>query len=297
MQFLAVIDWNVGPEIIQIGNFSLRWYPLMFIISFSAGLYMVRNWYKKEGKNDEELDWLLLAVLLGTIFGARLGHYIFYDPQLILQNPIEVFLPIELSPSEILGVKVPFKFVGFRGLASHGAVFGILLAIYFYARKFKQPFMWVVDRIAIPTAFAGGFIRLGNFFNHEIVGAVADNIPWAVRFKYHTDLLPRHPAQIYESICYFITFVILYKVYKKREAKTPYGLLFGLFMILIFGFRFLIEFFKAEQNANDVGVLNSIGLNIGQLLSIPMVLVGLYFLFVYAPGKGKRDMEQHLAKK
>lgn len=287
MSLLQVIEWNASPEIFRIGNFALRWYPLMFIISFTVGLYMVKKIYINEKKNVDELDWLLMAVLIGTIFGARLGHYVFYDWQLIFSNPLEVLLPIEITDSGI-------KFVGYRGLASHGAVFGILIAIYFYTNKFKQPFFWVVDRVVIPTAFAAVFIRIGNFFNHEIVGAVAENVPWAVKFKYHTDQLPRHPAQLYESICYLITFFIVYKTYQKTKERTPYGLLFGVFMILIFGFRFIVEFFKAEQNTNDVGVYQSIGLNIGQLLSLPMILVGLYFLFVYAPGKGKRDMQKYL---
>lgn len=290
MGLLQVIEWNTNPEIFNIGNFSLRWYPLMFIISFTVGLYMVRRMYKYENKNEEELDWLLMAVLLGTIFGARIGHYVFYDWQLIFSNPIEVFLPIEFTENGI-------RFVGYRGLASHGAVFGILLAIYFYAKKFNHPFLWVVDRVVIPTAFAAIFIRLGNFFNHEIVGAVAENLPWAVQFKYHSDQLPRHPAQIYESICYLITFLTVYAIYNKRKERTPHGLLFGVFMIMIFGFRLLVEFFKAEQNANDAGILESVGLNIGQLLSIPMILVGLYFLLVYAPKKGKKSMEKQLASR
>ena len=290
MGLLQVIEWNANPEIFTIGNFALRWYPLMFIISFSVGLYMVKGFYKDENKNVEELDWLLMAVLLGTIFGARIGHYLFYDWQLIFSSPLEVFLPIELTENGI-------RFVGYRGLASHGAVFGILLAIYFYSKKFNQPFLWVVDRVVIPTAFAAIFIRLGNFFNHEIVGAVAENVPWAVQFKYHSDQLPRHPAQIYESICYLITFITIYNIYKAKKERTPYGLLFGIFMVMIFGFRFIIEFFKAEQNANDAGVLESIGLNIGQLLSVPMVLVGLYFMFVYAPGKGKKHMQSYLSSR
>lgn len=289
MPIFLSIDWNAGPEIFKIGNFILRWYPLMFVIGFFVGLQIMTWVYNREGKNIKELDVLLAIMLFAAIFGARIGHYVFYDWQLIFTNPIEVFLPIEFTEKGL-------KFVGYRGLASHGAVFTILPALYWFSRKYKHNFMWLVDRIAITVAFTAIFIRIGNFFNHEIVGAVAENIPWAVRFKYHTDLLPRHPAQLYESFCYLITFITLYLIYKKGGAKIPYGKLFGLFMMMIFGARFIIEFLKAEQNANDTGVLDAVGLNIGQLLSIPMILVGLYFYFIYAPNKGKRDMEKALSK-
>lgn len=291
MSWLLAIDWNASPEIFKIGNFSLRWYPLMFVISFVIGVQIMTRIYNRENKNTEELDWLLFTMLIGTIVGARLGHYIFYDWQLIFQKPLEVFLPISMEPSEVFGIKLPFKFVGFSGLASHGAVFSILAVLWWYSRKFNHNYMWLVDRVVITVAFAAIFIRLGNFFNHEIVGSVAENVPWAVKFKYHTDQLPRHPAQLYESICYLITFLVLHFRYKKLGKKIPYGQLFGIFMVLIFGARFIIEFFKAEQNVNDVNTLSNFGLNIGQLLSIPMILVGIYFLLIYAPGKGKRDME------
>lgn len=291
MSLLLTIDWTASPEIFQIGKFAFRWYPLMFVISFVAGLNMVKKMYTREGKNIDELDWLLMAVLLGTIFGARIGHYVFYDPQLIFTNPIEVFLPIEFTDNGI-------KFTGYRGLASHGAVFGILIALYLYTRKFKHHFMWVVDRVVIPTAFAAIFIRLGNFFNHEIIGKpMSTKFPWATDFSLAAEdynaqgineVIYRHPTQIYESLCYLITFATLFIIYKKLGKKTPYGLLFGVFMIMIWGARFFIEFFKESQNANDDGILSTFGLNIGQLLSVPMVLVGLFFLLYYVPKIGKK---------
>lgn len=282
-----VIDWNVGPIIADLKFFQLRWYPLMFVISFLVGFQMVKGFFIREKKNIEELDWLLFAVLIGTILGARVGHYLFYDWQLFFSKPLEVFLPIEFTDSGV-------KFVGYAGLASHGAVFGIFIALYLYARKFNHHLFWVVDRVVVPTAFAAIFIRLGNFFNHEIVGAVADNIPWAVQFKYHTDQLPRHPAQIYESLSYLAIFVLLFFIYKKNAPRIAYGKLFGLFMMLIFGARFVIEFFKESQNYNDNNVLEAIGLNIGQLLSLPMIAVGAFMFFYYAPKWGKQAMQKDL---
>jgi len=285
MLFFA-IDWTYGPEIIP--NTPLRWYPLMFVIGFFVGLQIMTGIYKRERKNVKELDVLLAAMLLAAIFGARVGHYLFYDWQLIFSNPIEVFLPIEFTDGKV-------KFVGYRGLASHGAVFTILPVLYWFSRKYKHNFMWLVDRVVITVAFAAIFIRIGNFFNHEIVGAVAENIPWAVKFAHHSDQLPRHPAQLYESICYLFTFLFLYKMYQSKGPKIPYGKIFGWFMILIFGSRFLIEFLKAEQNANDEGILQSVGLNIGQLLSIPMIIVGLIILLWYVPKYGRKQMEKETA--
>jgi len=282
---LFAIEWNLNPELFRIGSFALSLYQLMFVLSFGAGVYFMRKIYQSERQDEEQLDWLLIAMIIGTVLGARIGHYAFYDWQEIFKNPIEVFLPIQLEGG--------FKFVGFRGLASHGAVFGILTALWLFSRKFKQPFLWITDRIAIPTAFAAIFIRLGNFFNHEIVGAQAD-VPWAVKFKYHTDQLPRHPSQIYESLSYLSVFLVLGFLYRKYGRKTPHGLLFGVFMTLIFGYRFILEFLKAAQNDNDTGILESVGLNIGQLLSIPMVLVGLYFWFIHSRKKGRIAMEEQI---
>ncbi len=287
MNIFEVIEWNVGPEIFRIGNFSLLWYPLMFVISFLVGVQIMTYIYKRENKNLEELDSLLLVMIFGAIIGARLGHYIFYDWQLIFQNPIEVLLPIEFTENGV-------KFVGYRGLASHGAVFSILALLYWFSKKYKHNYFWLVDRLVIPVAFAAILIRIGNFFNHEIVGEVAYNLPWAVQFKYHSDQLPRHPTQLYESFCYLITFITLFTMYRKGGKFIPYGKLFGLFMMMVFGARFCIEFFKEEQNLNDLGVFNQIGLNIGQLLSIPMILVGIYFYFIYSRSKGKQDMEREV---
>ncbi len=250
-----MIHWNADPEIFRIGFFALRWYSLFFMISFLIGIYIF-NWiYKRENKPVADIDHLLIYMLLGTVIGARLGHCLFYDPGYYLSHPIKILKVWE------------------GGLASHGAAIGILLALYLYSKKKKdQPFLWLTDRIVIVVALAGSFIRLGNLFNSEIIGAPT-HVPWAFIFE-RVDNIPRHPSQIYESLAYLIIFLILFFIYKKKGAATPKGYLFGLFLILVFGFRFFVEFLKAPQEPFE----QSLPLDMGQILSIPLVLLGVYLL-------------------
>jgi len=251
-----MIHWNVNPEIFRIGFFALRWYSLLFMLAFLVGLYIF-NWiYKRENKPVTDLDPLLIYMLLGTIIGARLGHCLFYDPGYYLSHPIKILMVWE------------------GGLASHGAAIGILIALYLYSLKKKdQPFLWLLDRIVIVVALAGSFIRTGNLFNSEIIGKPT-HLPWAFIFE-RVDNIPRHPTQIYEALVYFLIFLLLFFIYKKHGAKVKQGLLFGLFLILVFGFRFLVEFVKAPQEAFE----QSMALDMGQLLSIPLVLTGVYFIY------------------
>jgi len=182
MSLLQVIDWSYGPEIFPGTKFPLRWYPLMFVTGFFVGLQMMTSIYNREKKDIKELDVLLALMLFGTIIGARVGHFLFYEEG---YNIAEILLPVDLNQtSEVFGIKLPFKFTGFTGLASHGAIFTLLPILYWYSRKYKHNFMWIVDRIVITVAFTGIFIRIGNFFNHEIVGKQSD-VPWAVRFKHN----------------------------------------------------------------------------------------------------------------
>ena len=213
-----------------------------------------------ERRPEHYVDDLFIYVFIATLVGARLGHCLFYDPAYYLSHPLEILMIYK------------------GGLASHGATIGILLALYWYARKREQiTFLWLVDRVVIVIALAGGFIRLGNLMNSEIVGAPTD-VPWAFLFyndNQHADVVPRHPAQIYEAVAYFILFFLLYRMYNKREGRIAPGLFFGIFLTWIFGFRIFVERFKAVQVDWEVGL----PLNMGQMLSIPLVVIGLYLIW------------------
>ncbi len=231
----------------------------MFMLSFLLGYYLMRKMYIQENKPEKDVDAIFLFVFAGTILGARIGHCLFYDPAYYLSHPLEIFK------------------VWQGGLASHGAAIGILTAIYFYAKSRRyQTFLWTVDRVVIVVALAGFFIRVGNLFNSEIVGAPTD-VPWAFLFPlYENNPVPRHPTQIYEAAAYLIIFISLYKIYQQKKAKTEQGLLFGLFLICFFGFRFFVDFFKVIQ----VGWETTLPLHIGQFLSIPFVLIGIWLVLI-----------------
>jgi prolipoprotein diacylglyceryl transferase len=252
---LSYITWDVSREITSIGPLSLRWYGLLFALAFVFGFIILTRVYKLEKKPQSDLEQLSIYVILGTVIGARLGHCLFYDPAYYLSNPFEMLKVWE------------------GGLASHGAAIGILTALYLFAKKKKdQGMIWALDRLVIVVALGGALIRLGNLFNSEIIGMQTD-VPWAFIFT-SVDDIPRHPAQLYESIAYFISFGILYFIYLKKRETLKTGFLFGLFLIFIFGFRFFVEFIKEDQSAFEAGML----LNMGQILSIPFVLMGLYYL-------------------
>lgn len=257
----ASIYWNVSPEIIKLGPISLRWYGLLFASAFVFGYWVLLKVYTLEKKSQADLEQLSIYVILGTVIGARLGHCLFYDPVYYLSNPFEIIKVWE------------------GGLASHGAAIGILTAIYLLTKKQKDKSMlWILDRLVIVVALGGALIRLGNLFNSEIIGTPT-NLPWGFEFALATGLkdplTPRHPAQLYESIFYFISFFILRFGYYKTDKKIKQGYIFGLFLILIFGFRFLVEFIKKEQSAFEQGML----LDMGQILSIPFIAAGFYFMF------------------
>lgn len=253
---ISSIFWDVSPEIIKLGPFSLRWYGLLFALGFVFGYIILTKFYKLEKKPQADLEQLSIYVILGTVIGARLGHCLFYDPVYYLSNPLEMIKVWE------------------GGLASHGAAIGILTALYLLTKKQKDKTMlWILDRLVIVVALAAVLIRLGNLFNSEIIGKATD-VPWAFIFA-RVDDIPRHPAQLYESIFYLISFIILYFTYMKTQKKSKQGFIFGLFLVLIFGFRFFVEFVKENQSAFEQGLT----LNMGQILSIPFVIAGLYFIF------------------
>lgn len=215
--------------------------------------------YRKEKRSEDDLNDLIWYMILGTVIGARLGHCLFYNPAYYFANPLKILMVWE------------------GGLASHGAAIGILFSVYLYSkRKVKQPYLWLLDRIVITVALAAVFIRLGNLFNSEIVGRPTD-VPWAFIFpNAHVaePLVPRHPAQIYEALAYFIVFIVLVAIYKIRNGKIHHGFMIGSFMVLVFGFRFFVEFLKENQTYFEEGMF----LNMGQILSIPIVLAGIYLI-------------------
>jgi phosphatidylglycerol---prolipoprotein diacylglyceryl transferase len=263
MHHLSQIHWNINPEIFQIGSFGLRYYTLGFMLAFFLSYIILLRLFTREGKSQELLDKLTLYVFFGTILGARIGHCLFYEFDYYKDHLFEMILPFRNINGEL-------TFTGYQGLASHGGAIGVLLAVWLFSRKAKVTFLWVADRVVVVTALAGCLIRLGNFFNSEIIGTPSD-LPWAVVFE-RIDAVPRHPAQLYESIGYFLIFLLLRSLYKKYSGRP--GFLFGVFMISVFGLRFFAEFVKENQEAFEQGMV----LNMGQLLSIPFVLLGLYFI-------------------
>ena len=263
----GVLNWNVDPVIFMVtDSFPLKYYGALFACGLLLGYYFVRSIYKKEHLSVDNLDSLLVYVILGTILGARLGHCFFYEPDYFLQHPLEILLPIK----KVAGV---YKFVGFQGLASHGGTIGVLLAIILYCRKYKVKFLWLLDKMALGVPIAAAFIRLGNFMNSEIYGKPT-NGNWGVVFQ-RDDLIPRHPTQLYEAFSYLLIFGILFWMYKSERIKQANGLIFGSFLTLLFLARFLIEFFKENQESFE----NNMLINMGQILSIPFILIGLTLIF------------------
>lgn len=361
MTYLNYIIWNGSPEILNIGSFSLRWYGLLFALGFLISQQILYYIYKKEGKPEKDVDTLTIYMIVATILGARLGHVIFYQPELFIENPLSIILPFEFSPK--------FRFTGLQGLASHGGAFGILFALWLYARKRKpgQSYLQVLDRIVIVTALTGALIRFGNYFNSEIIGkptetnygvVFASNITELLKFdgyvedvdyvpvdtvtttgpykpikilvtfkqdesyteqqlanyiggrvqsmfsfntglvdhvyqegplryklgkegdRYqavlYTNVIPRHPSQLYESISCVLLFALLFWLWSRKKQDLATGSLFGIFLVVCFGLRFVYEFLKENQ----VGFEDELPLNMGQILSIPLVLAGFYILYL-----------------
>lgn len=278
---LAFIDWQPHIEAFQIGSFGVRWYALLWAIGLIAAYFIVKKLYKHQGISLDKFDPLFLYCFLGILIGARLGHCLFYEPEYYLgsvQGVIEMFLPVKILPDG------SWKYHGYAGLASHGGAIGCFLAMMIYAKRNYLRFMTVLDNVCIATPMTACCIRLGNLMNSEIIGRPTD-VSWA--FLFHTNdamvngvIVPRHPAQLYEALAYLLIFVLLVTVYWMRSgtsvqnARVGTGLYFGLCLTLIFTFRFFIEFIKKEQVDFEKGMM----LDMGQILSIPFVLVGLYFV-------------------
>lgn len=294
--------WNPS-EGIHIGSLNLRFYSLMFVVAFTLGWYIMKRIFINEKESLDKLDTLFVWAVLATLFGARLGHVFFYDWEYFRNHPLEILLPFKFEPT--------FQFTGFAGLASHGAAISMIIVMYFYGKKVvNKPLLWVLDRVVIPVACGAIFVRLGNFFNSEIVGKITKNETFGVKFvrDYYSpqdavdktqisnpdlaydaiatnpkfaDLLAavpmKHPAQLYEAFCYIFVFFFLLYLYWKTDTPRKHGLIFGTFLILLWTVRFIVEYVKESQG----GFENALGLfSTGQWLSVPFILVGLYYLFM-----------------
>lgn len=263
---LNYIHWDVNPEIINLWGFSLRYYGLLFVTGIILSIYVLKWIFNNEKIPIENLDKLSIYGIVGILLGARLGHCLFYEPAYYLDNPIEMFFPIRFLDEG--GI----KFTGYQGLASHGGVLGLIIALIIYARKTKQSIINTIDLIAVVAPLAGGFIRIANLMNSEIIGMPTSK-SWAFVFE-RVDNIPRHPAQLYEAIAYFSIFIIMIVLYKMKREKLKNGFLFGLAVVLIFIARFFIEFIKERQVAFE----ENLKLDMGQILSIPYILIGIGFI-------------------
>jgi prolipoprotein diacylglyceryl transferase len=273
---LMQIVWDVDPEIGGVGSVNLRYYGLLFVLGLWLGYQIVKRYYTKEGIELAKLDSLTTYIIIGTLVGARIGHCLFYDWAYYSQHLLEIIIPFQEGPDG-------WKFTGIAGLASHGGVLGVFIAIFLYQRKFPGSLLSVLDKVSVGAAVTAMFIRLGNLFNSEIIGKATGG-DWGFIFK-RVDDVARHPTQLYESGSYFLIFLLLFSVYPKK--KQSHGFVFGLFFVLLFIARFCIEFFKENQ----VNFEDGMSLNMGQWLSIPFILAGLSMMW-YASRKNSSSPAQ-----
>lgn len=299
-------DWNPITGIDIVGNFKLHFYSLMWVVAFVVGWYVMKRIFTKEKISLNYLDPLFIYTILATMIGARLGHVLFYQSELISEDFFSIFLPFKFKDG--------FEFTGFQGLASHGAAIGVIIGMYLYQKKHKfKPLLGILDRVVISVASGAVFIRIGNFINSEIIGKVVENKDFSLGVRFVQDYyyksqitqltgikdvqkaynavtdnpqfaellekVPyRHPAQLYESFCYVFVFLILWYFYSKTSKRDQTGFLFGLFLILLWTVRFFVEFVKEPQGDEYI---NWFDLQTGQWLSIPFILIGMYFMFIY----------------
>ena len=281
----AEITWTAHPVIFTIGAFALRWYALMFILGFFIGIKIMEWVYGREGLNPERVYYLFMACFIGTLVGARLGHCFFYDPAYYLANPLEIFKTWK------------------GGLASHGGTIGVILCVMWYANHDYLSKLWLLDRLSIAVAPVAALIRMGNLFNHEIYGHET-TLPWGTRFVQNIHAWeqgadpifcnPSHPTQIYEALAYLCVFFLCWYLYKFTQAGRHRGVIFGAFLVGIFTPRFFIEFLKNVQEAFEEGML----LDMGQLLSIPFILLGIYLIWrgLKSPAVDTPLQQNHKAK-
>lgn len=275
-----ILNWNLDPTIFWItDSFPLKYYGLLFVSGLLLGYAIEKYIFNKENISLEVLDKLLIYIIIGTVLGARLGHCIFYEFEYFFNHPLEILLPIQK-------IGDGYKFTGFRGLASHGGTIGVFIAIVLFCKKQKIDLLWILDRVAIAVPVSAAFIRLGNFMNSEIYGKPTDGT-WGVVFQ-RDDLIPRHPTQLYEAFSYFLIFGIMFFLYKSKKVSKVNGILFGIFMILLFSARFIIEFFKENQESFE----SQMPINMGQILSIPFILSGLILVIWKANSTSFKQKEK-----
>lgn len=312
MHFLGLI-WNPNETLFKIGFLQIKYYNLLWITAFALGWFIMKRIFTSEKKTIEQLDSLFIYTVLATMLGARLGHVFFYDWPYYQNHIAEILLPIrESAGSTLFGLINGYEFTGFTGLASHGAAIGVIIGMYLYTRKFPEfKLLWILDRIVIPVSIGAFCVRLGNFFNSEINGKITDGsfifatkfirdsddmhpskalaitkektvnaaynaIENKAQFSEYLNQIPyRHPAQLYEGVCYIFLFILLYYLYWKTDKKDKLGYLFGLFLVLLWTIRFFVEFVKKSQGGFEetLGLLST-----GQWLSIPFIIIGLYFM-------------------
>ncbi len=277
MNFLS-ITWD--PSLgIDLGFFTIRWYSLMFVAAFIMGLRLMKKIYIEENINLEKLDTLFMYTFISMLVGMRFGEVFFYSWDYYKNNLLEIILPIKRAAGEsaIFGLLEGWKFTGYTGFASHGAAIAIILAMYWYSRKhLNKSLLFILDRMSIVCALGAAFVRIGNFFNSEIYGKPTGSNLGVIFKNSDAEMLPRHPTQLYEALCYLILFFVLWKFYWKTDKKEKTGFLFGLFMIGLWSARFFIEFFKEAQVDGREDWIFS--LNTGQVLSIPLILIGLWLV-------------------
>jgi prolipoprotein diacylglyceryl transferase len=264
---IQAINWNPSPILFEIGPIAIRYYSLMFVIAFLLGIFVEKKLYKNDGVSEELVDSLFIYAAISILLGARLGDVFFYSWDYYKDHLVEILLPIKLNP---------FRFTGFQGLASHGATIGMIVAMFIFQKK-KLPqksILWILDRVVLSIPIGGALVRIGNLMNSEIVGKYTGS-DYGFIFQRLGETAPRHPAQLYEAISYVLLFFVLWYIYWKTDKRKKEGYLFGVFMILLWTIRFFIEYVKEAQEAGRADWV----LNTGQWLSIPMVLVGVYFVY------------------
>ena len=267
---LLFIHWNPDPVALAIGSFGIRWYSLCWCIGLLSVFVLEAKLFKEQNIPDEKFEPLFIYSFLGILIGARLGHCLFYEPGYFLssgKHVIEMFLPIRFMADG------SWKFIGYTGLASHGGTIAFIFALWLYSRRMKVPYLTVIDNIGIVTPLCASAIRMGNLMNSEIIGKPTD-VPWAFIFE-QVDQLPRHPGQLYEALAYLTFFVIGWIIYRRHPQRVGTGYFFGLCIFLIFTFRFFIEYTKEVQVSFENGMI----FNMGQLLSVPFILVGGYWVW------------------
>lgn len=271
MNTLLTVTWNVDPTIFTVLSREIRWYGLLWVIGLIVAVYIVQRIYKSEELPEKWFDSLFVYMMLGIILGARLGHCLFYEPEYYLANPVEMLKIWE------------------GGLASHGGVIGIIIAVWLYSKRVtKKSMLWTFDRVMVPTGFTAAMIRFGNLMNHEIYGGPTD-LPWGFRFIDNVGLWmrgaepvytePSHPTQIYEALIYLLVFGITMYMYWKTNAKDRQGLILGVGIALIFIARFFIEFVKNVQVDSEITMRENTGLILGQWLSIPFIIWGFWLIW------------------